>query len=242
MDDKPSAVTSLMKRPYWRVVIRLGEYDGSRIIEVAKCMDVLESTAVRAGGWRYPFVSRDHDRFSIGPNYAQSWIEQADFLEFSRLYQSGQFVYATALRESFLPADNEQLKEARELAKSNDISVDSYPTGVVNIVRFMRLATVAFINCQRLIDALGYEGAVTMNFRLANVKGAVLVAGFERDLDEYYQANETILDHDIVMPSNDIRTNPDSCGLLVAKHFFARFRWIDPDDFVLRGLQEEALA
>ena len=76
-----------------------------------------------------------------------------------------------------------------------------------------RLASVAFVNVQHLLDVFEYVGDVNVDLRLANVKGAVLVAGFERKLDEYYQARDPVLDYEIKASSNELRTKPNEYGL-----------------------------
>jgi hypothetical protein len=83
---------------------------------------------------------------------------------------------------------------------------------------------------------------VRVSMRLANVEGNVLVAGEPyRSLDEYYQAPEPIIDYERTFSPDDLKLKPRELGIETARHFYAAFGWLDPVDFVLHGLQEEAL-
>lgn len=79
--------------------------------------------------------------------------------------------------------------------------------------------------------------------RLANIQGAVLVAGEpRRSLDEVHQAAESTIDFDREYEADQISVDPLGNAIEAATHFYAVFGWRDPVDFVLRGLQEEGVA
>ena len=106
----------------------------------------------------------------------------------------------------------------------------------------MRLTSVAFLNAKALIEKLDLSETLAISMRMANVRGAVLVAGEpRRSLDEFYQATETTIDYDRVYDVDQIRVDPLQIAIDAAAHFYAVFGWRDPVDFVLHGLQEEAL-
>jgi len=239
----PSDVTQIAELPHWRTRIYPQTYEENRINDSVQCLDVLERVSVRSAGWRYPFVSRDRDRFAIRKNFAEAWISSGEYVEFSRQYTSGQFFYVTALREAFLSDDSEPIREAQELARLNGIDREKWPTGVVSIVRLMRLVSIAFMNAQRLADEFKISDDIVVDMRLANVAGRVLITGDPmRELDEYYQATESNIDYDVSVHSVDLRANTLRYGLEATKHFYSRFTWLDPTEFVLQGLQDQALA
>jgi hypothetical protein len=236
----PPAVAELASHAYWRSTIRPVDYDADRIDDSAHCLETLESISVRAGGWRYPFVSRQRERISVHQNYVDSLINTGHFLEFARLYRSGQFIYAAALREAFLDQDSEPLREAKWLA---DVSGSTTrPAGAINIVRLVRLVSVTFINAQRLVEKLKVDGSLELSMRLTNIAGYVLTAGHERQLDEYYPAADPTIDYQVELNAAALRRNATNESVRAAKVFFAGFHWLDPSDLVMRSLEEEALS
>lgn len=231
----PVALNSL---PYWRFTFRPAVYRGDRIASARECLDILESVAIRVAGWRYPFVSRDHDRTHLRKNHAEAFVDSGEFREFGRLYRSGQFLYVTVLREALL---NGTLDEVREISQWHKPRGSIPPTGGINIIRMMRLVTVAFLNAQSLVERLNLGDRVGMSLRLANIKGHVLVAGPRRELDEYYQVVEESIEVDATYSPEDVRIKPLALAIAAARDIYAAFGWLDPLDFVLAGIQEEAL-
>ncbi|MBV8071896.1 MAG: hypothetical protein JO270_18450 [Acidobacteriaceae bacterium] len=224
--------------PYWRVAIRPWEYRDDRITSARECFDILESIAVRAGGWRYPFVSRDRDRMHIRRDHAEAVVNEHEFREFARLYRSGQFLYVAVLREA---ASNHALAEASRIYRHREPRGSTEPTGGVNIVRMMRLVSVAFLNLQSLVERLHLDCAVQMSLRLANINRYALVAGTERQMDELYQAADEAVEIETAFNPKDLRVKPLELAVAVSRDIYAGFGWLDPMDFVLDGIQEEAL-
>lgn len=231
----PIAVDGL---PYWRVLIRPTHHRGDRIVTSRECLNVLESIAVRAGGWRYPFVSRDNERLRIRDDHVEVVVDSSEFREFVRLYRSGQLLFVSVLREAFLVGT---LEEAREIAKYSAPRGSVPPTGGVNIIRLVRLVSVAFENARLLVEHLNIQEPMEMSFKLGNIKGHVLVAGPHRELDELYQAPEETIEFKREFSPEDLRVKSRTLALEVTSEFFAAFHWTDPVDYVLAGMQEEAL-
>jgi hypothetical protein len=230
-------VSGIAELPYWRVSERPSEYRGDRIATASECLDLLEAMSVRSGGWRYPFVSRRREGIRLRSDHVEVFTSSGEIQEFARMYRSGQYLYVTTLREAYHPG---ALEEARELARI--LSADEAPGVAVSIVRLMRLVSVAFLNAKALIERLNLNGALSISMRLANVRGAVLVAGEpRRSLDELYRVDEGIVDYDRQYDAARLTVEPLETAVEAAKHFFAVFGWRDPAEFVLRGLQEEAL-
>lgn len=235
--ERPSSDT-IDGFPYWRVSVRPNIYQENRI-DVSRCFNVLESMAVRAGGWRYPFVSRKGDRLNVRGDHVEAHVESGDIREFSRLYRSGQFLYVTVLREAFNP---DVLEAARESARWNQRNNGVEPTGGIHIVRLMRLASVAFLNTKTLVEQLNLEVAVQVSLKLANVRGNVLISDPMHELDECYQTLEASVETTNQYSPEDLLTKPAVLAVSAVRDIVATFRWFDPDDLVLRGFQEMSLA
>jgi len=78
-------------RGHWRVVIRPTTFDEARISSISSLRPIIEKTSVQLCGWDFPHIDS-----RTGIEIHENWIEQAfewqEYLEFWRLYKSGQFV------------------------------------------------------------------------------------------------------------------------------------------------------
>jgi hypothetical protein len=108
----PAAAKKVLARSHWRVLIRPGVYDDQRIASLGAAWGLIEGTAVSWRGWDFPHVGREEERGN-----GNSWIESATdwstYLEFWRLYLSGQFVFLGVPREDL--SDIDVASRVREL-------------------------------------------------------------------------------------------------------------------------------
>ena len=193
---------------------------------------------MRAGGWSYPFISDKGGEVRIRDRHVEASIAKHDFREFVRLYRSGQFFYASVLRESF---SESALAESREIAQSDHPLGAINPTGGINIVRLMRLAAVGLINGCRLIEELGLaDSEIHFTFGLSNINGQVLVAGTRRSFDQRFQAHG-YLSIERQYNAAALLSEIDLTTLDVMQDIYAHFGWNRVDDHVIRGLYNESL-
>ena len=88
---KPELPVPVLERPHWRVVVRPNEFDAERIPSLADCWSTVERSRVALRGWDYPHI--DHENQAGGEDWIASWIHWGLYIEYWRLFQSGQFVH-----------------------------------------------------------------------------------------------------------------------------------------------------
>lgn len=92
---KPGLLERIQEMAHWRVLIRpaipLEEQLG-----FGRCLELVNSSKVSVRGWDYPHVDqqRSDGRGGIGrgEDFYESWTDWEGFLEFWRMYRSGQFL------------------------------------------------------------------------------------------------------------------------------------------------------
>jgi hypothetical protein len=85
---------------YWRVNLRSPVFQRARLRDKDYCWSVVYEAAVATEGWRYPIL---HDApYDQGPDWIAGAANSSVFIEYWRLYQSGQFVRHLALREDHM--------------------------------------------------------------------------------------------------------------------------------------------
>lgn len=93
-------INKLRSRGHWRVVIRPANFIKERIPEILDLQPILEKVAVSLRGWDFPHI--DH---KSSPKIGDDWVEQAidweRYVEFWRMYQSGQFLHLDGFKEDW---------------------------------------------------------------------------------------------------------------------------------------------
>jgi hypothetical protein len=99
--EKTADLLELIHRDgYWRVDLRPPIFQKARLRDKDNCRYVVYETAVATEGWRYPII--DDDLYDQGTDWIAGAANQSVFIEYWRLYQSGQFIHHLALREDHM--------------------------------------------------------------------------------------------------------------------------------------------
>ncbi|HEX5504095.1 MAG TPA: hypothetical protein VFW96_15825 [Thermomicrobiales bacterium] len=89
-------LAKIRERGHWRVVIRPGRFERERIPDIAALYPLLRERAVRLRGWQFPQVTVGQD-YRIGLDWIDKEVEVREYVEYWRLYQSGQFLDVAGL-------------------------------------------------------------------------------------------------------------------------------------------------
>ena len=95
---------------YWKVILRPKEFHNELITPLSLCKNYLESSAVTLRGWSYPHI--ESHLISNGQDWVEHHTDYTDrpefgYVEFVRLYQSGQFYHLFACREDYSVSTDE---------------------------------------------------------------------------------------------------------------------------------------
>lgn len=93
-----AVLEKIRTRGYWHVVIHPSAFESKRI-PFDDLLAIIEKYAVRSRGWRYPFMRTELVRY--GTDWIDQELDRDDYVEYWRLYQSGQFVDYKGLRSDW---------------------------------------------------------------------------------------------------------------------------------------------
>jgi hypothetical protein len=92
----------IKKKAHWRVNYRPSVYKEKRIPDSVAAFDLVRKSLVRRRGWDYPYVSEDNVEQIRETEYIASGCDWHGFVEYWRLFYSGQFIHLFAPRENFM--------------------------------------------------------------------------------------------------------------------------------------------
>lgn len=156
-------VDLIRTRGYWRINFRPERFT-HQFNSAADCLRVVESCAVRIRGWEYPAIlkgSRSVKELYADDGYAQE-IRLGNFLEFWKLFRTGQFIHYAALAEDWFENTSQPVGPPPDMIQPNTrLSFEEAIYRVAEIYEFLA----------RLVGAGLYEGSVGVRIELHNLKG-----------------------------------------------------------------------
>jgi hypothetical protein len=85
---------------YWRVRLRPPAFHQARLKDKDQCRSVVYQTAIATEGWHFPILN--DTPYDEGSDWIAGAANSSVFIEYWRLYQSGQFIHHLALREDHM--------------------------------------------------------------------------------------------------------------------------------------------
>ncbi len=207
---------------HWRVVVRPLAPLEERL-SFQECVNIVERHRVSLRGWDYPHISRGSDETGAsgrGDTYFESWCEWGSFIEFWRMYRSGQFVSYNALHGE---------AETAELAE--DIRWLNVVDTIYTVSEFVEFA-------HRLAKAGTYADGYVIDISLRNNKGRKLNAGRGRIPfwgNQSSEAETIQIVRKVEREAIEAGAIPVSLSALL--ELFDAFGW-NPDPNQIRGDQE----
>ena len=225
----------IRERGYWRVVIRPGRFEQSRIPNISSLYPLLQERVVRLRGWYFPHLEED-GRYRTGLDWIEEASEYTYHLEYWRFYQSGQFVDYAGLFE-----DWGMLDEYFDLQPVPDGHQVGQRLAITNTVyRFTEI--FEFAARLALTDAYRGDERIHLAVLLRGLRNRRL---FEDEPRFSWRRNDrpaTIEEFPYVvdLASVELIANAHQLALQAAEQLFHRFQW-QPAPGVLQTIQDELL-
>ena len=235
-------VVPVTEVPHWRVTIRPDRFDPDLIPTRSKCLNIVEKAKVSLRGWDFPYVPTRDGQSGQGSNWIAAWCTFMGTAEYWRLFQSGQFVHYSAVREVTESQwrDKLQAEAMNHLRHVRDVDWDSVP-GFISLINLLYIVTEIFEFAARVAQAGVYEGAVTVRVEIHGIQGFVLTTDANRSWRLYCTASENDLSKTWIIPTDRLIADSASYSLAAAGWFYESFGWMEPNLDVLRKDQQEFL-
>ncbi|MHC4259495.1 MAG: hypothetical protein ACYSTF_03650 [Planctomycetota bacterium] len=238
-----SLPSKIERNPHWRVNFRPTSYE-TRISEGPKAaLDIVGRSAVRLGGWVYPFISDDRQEQIRADKYIASGIDFGGHVEYWRMYYTGQFINLLAVREKMDESWDETLRrEAGQFMRiPREVDVADIP-GFISIIHLLGQFTEIFEFAARLCGKRLYETSLEITIELRNVEGFALIAQSPKVWYRYYPATVDRVRKSSVFKPDVLLAESGKSALDWAIYFFGQFGWDDPPVEVLEEDQQKFLS
>ena len=130
---EPSLLKKIQERGYWRVVIRPGEFEKTRVTNRDDLFMIIANRSVQLRGWDFPHVNITDKAVR---RFGDDWVEQESrwdrFLEVWRFHMSGLFV-------DFFPIEDEWVDRSELLQPDQDWEHGKYLYYVPTIYSFLEI-------------------------------------------------------------------------------------------------------
>jgi hypothetical protein len=177
-------------------------------------------------------------------NWVASWDDFMGHLEYWRMYQSGQFLYLSAVREATEAGWRDKLlriSRSRIHPPSSDFDWDQV-TGFLEVVNLVYTVTEFFEFAARLAQELPDTEACQLTVGIHDIEGFMLaVDDIHRSWWEYYAAREPVLENTWSFPVLDWVSRSADLSLDAIRWLVTRFGWLEPNLEAIKRDQETLL-
>lgn len=221
--------------PHWRVLYRPAT--DRRIPSLSDCQTLVEKHQVRLRGWPFPHISHRPEQIVRGSTWLGSW---SDFhIEYWRLYQSGQFLYLTSVREVSEPQWTQQLRD--RVASLLGPNAEKAP-GFFSFDNVIYTVTEYFEFAARLSRSGVYHESLRITIELKNIRGFVLSSEGPRFFHSLNQATTDDIANSWDLKLHNFVATPHEASLEALVWLFERLGWRNPSREIIRVEQEKFLA
>jgi hypothetical protein len=233
---KEGLLEKIRSRGYWRINFRPLVYV-QKIPELCDCGRIIEENAVSLRGWDYPPFPVRMDKnmgIEVGENFYQGWIDWRNYLEFWRMYQSGQFIHYRALWEDWIE-ENENFKYLLQTIK---------PMTKIGIGEVICQITEIFEFLSRLARKGIYDEGVQVFIGLYNMQNRELwndIRG-RSSLSRPYKTVAKEVKFEKEFTKEQVIYDSKILAFEAIKYIFDRFGWHDLPTDSIKKLQDDFLA
>lgn len=222
---------------YWRVLIRPTIFDKEKIGSLGECKEIISQSIVRLRGWDFPHLNRNET--SNGIDWIQSGSNFEEIKEYWRFYQSGQFIYYSAIREDYLKKEIVQ-KAGDPINYYHDKS--KLPSRFMSIVNTIYRVTEIFEFASRLVEKGILEPSFEISITLKGMKDRLLFFWeWGRHLSRPYISQLEEFEYLKEYDSNDFLANRHKYAEECIAWIFVRFNWDNPPRGVIQEIQKKFL-
>jgi hypothetical protein len=215
-----SLLDTIRSRGYWRINFQ-PLIKAVKILQLAKCKELVEANAVKLRGWNYPvFIYGNNKEGAIEPadNYYRCWVNVGVHKELWRFYQSAQFIHYLALREDW---SKEGGRDDLNLTPGSSLGVSG--STIYQITEVMLFLS-------RLMQAGIYDEGVRVSITLENTEGRKLWLEDDRRVPFSYPRVTAAksIPFEKVYEKQQIMSDPSEAAFEIVMHIFERFGWDNP--------------
>lgn len=223
-------IQKIKSRGYWLVNIRPLKFVKERLDSLQECATLVETCSVHLRGWPYPFIKPG--RIQCGIDWVQCQIDWKHYIEYWRMYQSGQFAHLFACREDWWRESDLAGKRAKTIE----------PMSAMSILMTLFSLTEIYEFAARLVEKKIFDEAFGLTIELHGMRNRQLIflETFRNLLDKYVCAPDD-LPRQLTISVEDILGKADKLALVHALWIFERFNWRSARRDVLKQDQKNLL-
>jgi hypothetical protein len=155
------------------------------------------------------------------------------------MYQSGQFLHLSGIRETIEKAWDQQLRLTASFLSDNEGEVP----GLFDFINFIYSMTEVFEFAARLCQAEVYpKGSVTVQIGFHEIAGFGLSTSPRRDLRHLYRTNMNVIEKTWQVETADLIAASAELSLKAIVWFFERFQWDEQPIEVFSTEQQKLLS
>lgn len=236
----------LKQFPYWSVIYRPETYDSERISSLSACIKLVEKARVQLRGWDFPHLATHEDDCNgtvRGSHWVGSWVNFMGCIEYWQLFQSGQFVHLSAVREVTESQWHAKLQQETisHLRHMSNTDWDAVP-GFISLVNLVYSITEYFEFAARICQAGVYHGNIEIAIGLHGANGFVLTTGVDRMWTRYCPASSNELNKSWQLSSEALLAGSAEHSLKAIAWLCECFGWMSPNLEALRKDQQNLLS
>lgn len=237
-EPKVELPVPVLEKPHWRIVIRPSIHKPERLESLSRCVQIVRESCVRLRGWPYPMVN--DERIVQGSDWAGSWSQFMSHLEYWRMYQSGQFLHLTAIREVTEPDWRPKLEQATRSHLGDTRDWEQVP-GFIDLRNFVWCMTEIYEFAAGLYSASLDAESLEIEVQLRRIKDFVLTTSMERAWSAYRAASDDTVGRAWQYARTDFLALSREHCLDATSWMLERFGWFDPPRTALKSEQEVLL-
>ncbi len=208
----------IIQKAHWRVNYRPSIYEKERISNSKAAFDLVRKSLVHRRGWNYPYVSEDNVEQIREMEYVASGCDWGGFVEYWRLYYSGQFVHLFAPRENVMYDKPEYI----------DI-----PNTLYNIAEVIEFAA-------RLTEKGIYQDSLQISIQIKNIMGFKLAAKSGRWRGNY-SATRNVIGREFEVNTRELLAQTAHIALDTTINILGEFGWDNPPRDILANYLKKFL-
>lgn len=207
----PDIIDKIKSRGYWKVLIRPTEYVEDRL-GLSDCRSTVVNHTVNFRGWDYPHTRREEIR--SGETWVQHETDWEQFVEWWRMYQSGQFIHLFGIHEDWAPDSG-----------WGRTWIDREPGEVLSVLAALYQITEIFEFASRLASTPVLENEAYVEISLSGLEGRTLVMKPGRMLRRGYTCEEDTLTNNWTLTAEELLGQSAELALDQTRWLFERFNW-----------------
>lgn len=226
-----SIIEKIKSRGYWLVKIRPLEFEKERLESLRECAEIVDTSTVRLRGWPYPYV-KTH-KIESGIDWVQCQTDWQNYIEYWRMYQSGQFAHWFACREDWWRESG--------LVRDNRIKAIN-PMSAMSVLMTLFSLTEIYEFAARLAEKKMFDETLSLTVELHRMKNRQLffLDPMRQPFEKYSCAVDNLPLQKIIS-IDEILGGAQELALDHTLWVFERFNWRSARRDILKQDQEKLL-